>query len=136
MVASIACFAVNAVMDHNTGAAADGEPIPDGGSSAAPGSLVLTLKADYLDTLSAGNHKVTISFQDGEAETTISIKAKGTTPTPTPTVTPTAKPRPVPRTGDGASPVLWGGLLLLGLAGMLAVMRVYYSGKGKGNDKQ
>ena len=127
-----------------TGAAADGEPIPDGGSSAAPGSLVLTLKADYLDTLSAGNHKVTISFQDGEAETTISIKAEGTTPTPTPTVTPTptptstptAKPRPVPRTGDGASPVLWGGLLLLGLAGMLAVMRVYYSGKGKGNDKQ
>ena len=121
-----------------TGAAADGEPIPDGGSSAVPGSLVLTLKADYLDTLSAGNHKVTISFQDGEAETTISIKAEGTTPTPTPTPTstPTAKPRPVPRTGDGASPVLWGGLLLLGLAGMLAVMRVYYSGKGKGNDKQ
>ncbi len=103
-----------------TDSAVDGEALPKGSSTTAEGSLVLTLKAAYLDTLSAGDHKVTISFQDGSVDTTLKILAEGTTPTPTPTPTetPTAKPKPAPKTGDSAPLALWLGLILLGLAGL------------------
>ena len=44
---------------------------------------------------------------------------------PGPTATPTAKPKPVPKTGDSASPLVWLGMILLGLAGaaMLAARK-------------
>ena len=38
--------------------------------------------------------------------------------TAAPTAVPTAAPKPVPKTGDSANPVLWLGLILLGLAGI------------------
>lgn len=44
------------------------------------GSLKLTLKAAYLDTLSVGDHKVTISFTDGTVETSLKIKAAAPPP--------------------------------------------------------
>ena len=118
-----------------TGAAVDGKAVPDSGSSAAQGSIILTLKADYLDTLSVGEHKVTISFRDGTAETAITIKDADSTPTPTPTPTPAPTPtptptpaptptqKPVPKTGDSADFLLWLGMILLGLAGMLIAGR-------------
>lgn len=92
------------------------------------GSLILTVKSAYLDTLSEGEHKVKVSFTDGSAETTLKIKAApapseeptpsptlAPTPTPTPGPTATPKPKPVPKTGDEGKPMLWLGLMLLGL---------------------
>jgi LPXTG-motif cell wall-anchored protein len=95
-----------------TGASVDGNGIPADGSSVAQGSLILTLKGSYLDTLSTGTHKVTISFKDGSADATISIVNAPPAPT--------AAPTHVPKTGDGANLVLWIGLILLGFLGIIA----------------
>ena len=95
-----------------TGASVDGNGIPAGGSSVAQGSLILTLKGSYLDTLSTGTHKVTISFKDGSADASISIVNAPPAPT--------AAPTHVPKTGDGANLVLWIGLILLGFLGIIA----------------
>ena len=85
-----------------TGSTTDGDAIPAWGHTTAEGSLILTLKASYLDTLSVGKHTVKVNFQDGSAEATLTIK-----PAPTP-----------PKTGDSNHPALWIALILLGLSGM------------------
>ena len=99
-----------------TGAAMDGKAIPADGYIAEQGSLILTLKGSYLDTLSTGTHKVTISFKDGSADATISIVNAPPAPT--------AAPTHVPKTGDGANLVLWIGLILLGFLGIIAITGV------------
>ena len=91
------------------GAKMDGTDLPEGSSSAAPGSLVLTLKAAYLDTLKEGKHVVGIAFEDGEAEAAVTIVAKPApepteTPSPTPTVTPTPTPTPAPTAAPTEKP--------------------------------
>ena len=106
-----------------TGATVDGKAIPAGGSTAESGSLVLTLKSSYLDTLSVGDHKVKISFADGTVEAPLKIKAAAPTPSPTPAPTPSPTPHSFPKTGDNDNPVLWIGLILLGIVG-LAVLGV------------
>ena len=100
-----------------TGADMDGTALPAGSYSTAQGSLILTLKAAYLDTLEVGSHQLTISFRDGKATATLHIRAGEATPTPTP-AEPTETPKPVPKTGDDGNPVLWIGLVLLGLIGI------------------
>ncbi|MBQ6399054.1 MAG: LPXTG cell wall anchor domain-containing protein [Clostridia bacterium] len=94
--------------DKFTGVTVGGKPVPEGGCTTARGSLILTLKAGYLNTLSVGEYPVTISFTDGTAEMMLKILQKK-----------------VPKTGDSGSPALWIGLILLGLAGIgiLAVSR-------------
>lgn len=68
------------------------------------------MKAAYLDTLTVGDHKLTIAFEDGSATATIKIKEAAPAPTPT--------PKPVPRTGDGSNPALW---LSLAVAGLILI---------------
>ena len=103
----------------------------------AEGSLILTIRSAYLDTLSEGNHKVTLAFANGTVETTLKVRAAAPTPTekptdtpaptatPTATPAPTATPKPVPKTGDTAPLILWGGLVILGIIGISAVMTTY-----------
>ena len=110
-----------------TGSTMDGVALPEGSHTAEQGSLVLTLKSAYLDTLSVGDHKLKINFTDGSVETTVKIIAAAPTPTPTPS--PTSKP--VPKTGDSANFPLWLGLILLGLAGLALV-----AGTGKAARKK
>ena len=99
----------------------DGSPISEKNYLKAAGSLVLTLKADYLDTLPAGDHKVVITFADGETKANLPIEKALPTPSPTPSPAPTATPRPVPHTGDSTHPAVWIGLLLLSLLGLFLV---------------
>ena len=96
--------------DLYTGAQVDGKDLPEGSHTTAKGSLILTLKAAYLDTLTVGDHKVTIAFEDGSATATIKIKEAAPAPT--------ATPKPVPRTGDGSNPALW---LSLAVAGLILI---------------
>ena len=95
-------------------AAMDGKTVSEENYLKAAGSLVLTLKSDYLDTLADGEHTVGITFTDGTAEAKLAIEAA-------PAPSPTPAPRPVPQTGDQARPFIWITLLMLALAGLLVI---------------
>ena len=98
----------------------DGELVSEENYTHKKGSLILTLKGAYLDTLSEGEHNLKVNFTDGSAAATIQMKAAAPTPTPAPTAAPTAAPTPtsVPKTGDEAAFPLWVVLLIVGLAGL------------------
>ena len=58
-----------------TGVKVDGNLIDKSNYTAKEGSTIITLKASYLNTLSAGTHTVEILWTDGSASTTFTIKA-------------------------------------------------------------
>ena len=90
---------------HFSGVRIDGTTLAAGDYEAKSGSTVITLKAATLQKLSTGSHTVTINFDDGKAETKLTVKAA-------------PKPTDVPKTGDSANFPLWLGLILLGLIGI------------------
>ena len=44
------------------------------------GSTIITLKSNYLSTLSSGDHKITVVFNDGTAETNLTISDNAKNP--------------------------------------------------------
>ncbi len=56
-----------------TGVTVDGVLLDIGNYEASSGSTVITLKAEYLNALSPGEHTIAILWTDGSAETTVSI---------------------------------------------------------------
>ena len=58
-----------------TGVKVDGNLIDRNNYTAKEGSTIITLKASYLNTLSAGTHTVEILWTDGSASTTFTTKA-------------------------------------------------------------
>ena len=60
--------------DHFRGAEMDGRTMErDKHYTAAKGSLILTLKADFLDTLAVGSHTLRVLFEDGKAESHFTV---------------------------------------------------------------
>ena len=51
---------------HYKGIKVDDGDVPDSGYTAEAGSVVIKLKSEYLETLSTGKHKLTVSFDDAE----------------------------------------------------------------------
>ncbi len=49
--------------------------------TATKGSTIITIKKDYLSTLSSGEHEVTVNFNDGSVSTKVTIAAKANTNT-------------------------------------------------------
>ena len=61
-----------------TGILVDGVEVSANNYTAVSGSVVVTLSADYLNTLSVGEHTITIRFSDGADITTrFTVKASG-----------------------------------------------------------
>ncbi len=86
----------------------------------ARGSLILTLKAGYLDTLATGPQTLSVLFENNQQVNipfTVS-EAPGEEASPAPETE-------VPKTGDGGNPALWLGLVVagVGLAVLLAFRR-------------
>ena len=74
------------------------------------GSTIVTLKADYVATLSVGEHTIGIVSTNGTATTTFTVKAKTAVDNDTDS----------PQTGDNSNMALWIALLaasVFGLAG-------------------
>ena len=58
---------------HFTGIKVDGADVEAGNYDAKSGSVILSLKSDYIDSLEVGEHTLKAEFDDGEAETTFKV---------------------------------------------------------------
>ena len=87
-------------------------------------TAAITLKAEYLSTLSVGKHTVTIVYNDGECSAEFEVKAAGNTPTTVNTDIDTGNKKPNkvkpdtenaenPKTGSGSNFAPWIALLLI-----------------------
>ena len=66
---------------HFAGVEIDGRELAQGSDyTAAAGSTVVTLKTGVFENLAAGDHTVTVLFDDGEAETTLTVSPKVISP--------------------------------------------------------
>ena len=64
---------------HFTGVQIDGITLVAGTDyTAAPGSTVITFKAEMMERLSLGSHTITVLFDDGRVETTLTKQQAGT----------------------------------------------------------
>ena len=70
--------------------------------TATKGSTIITIKKDFLSTLSAGEHEVTVNFNDGSVSTKVTIAAKVN--------------KDVPATGEVTGQATYIGLTLIAVA--------------------
>lgn len=119
-------FRANGDFSKFTGVKVDGTLIDAKNYTAVSGSTVITLKADYLKTLSAGTHKITVVYTDGECSANFEVKkaaSEQTKPTEgdkTDTTKPAGgKDTTSPQTGDNSNLALWFAVLFVSGAGVL-----------------
>lgn len=72
-------FKTNGKFSRFTGVKVDGTLIGNEKYTAVSGSTVVTLKKDYLETLSVGKHTLTVVYTDGECTTEFQVKAASAT---------------------------------------------------------
>ena len=92
------------------------------------GSTIVTLKADYLNTISVGNHTFEIIWTDGTASTRFTV-SKSDSGSDEPkdndgNQTDDNQQITAPKTGDNSQTVLWISLLEVSLAGLLSMVYV------------
>ena len=89
----------------------DGKTLDEKNYTVKEGSTVVTLKADYVATLSAGEHTIGIVSENGTAFATFDVKAKS------------------PQTGDNSHITLW--FVLLFVSGGLMTLTAIFIKKNK-----
>ena len=103
-------FTSNAAFSDFIRVELDGKTLDEKYYTVKEGSTVVTLKADYVATLSVGEHTIGIVSTNGTATTTFTVKAKTAVDNDTDS----------PQTGDNSHMALWIALLaasVFGLAG-------------------
>ena len=110
----------------------DGKVIDAKNYTVKEGSTVVTLKADYLKTLSAGSHSFEIVWTDGSAGTHFTVALNNTpndndgeddsNDTTQNTDAAVQTPAASPKTGDATNYVLWMVLLAASVAGAAGVL--------------
>ena len=92
-------------LDYYDWVAVDGIKLTDEQAPASSGSTIITIKAEYLKTLSEGKHTIVVNFVDNSVSTTLTIQSaaqkSGTA---------------VPATGELQSPALYIGMALIAIA--------------------
>lgn len=152
-------FRANGEFSKFTGVKVDDQLVDAKNYTAVSGSTIVTLSADYLKTLSTGNHTLTVVFNDGDCSTNFTVQVAGLPTTPfnpgsgtgsgtTPsnpnggtkgaattasgtkvTGTNTANLNKAPKTGEGSPLALWIGVLYVSAFGMVGT--TIYSRKKK-----
>ena len=69
-------FTANGAYSKFTGIEVDGKAVDADCYTAENGSTVITLKAEYLETLAAGKHTLTVLYTDGKATGTFTVTEK------------------------------------------------------------
>lgn len=133
-------FRANGDFSKFTGVKVDGTLIDAKNYTAVSGSTVITLKADYLKTLSVGTHKLTVVYTDGECSANFEVKKVATEQTKptegdkTDTTTPTGgKDTTSPQTGDNSNLALGFAILFISCGGVIGV--TVYSRRRKLNKR-
>lgn len=121
-------FRINGDFSKFTGIKVDGALIDAKNYTAVSGSTVITLKADYLNTLSVGTHKLTVVYKDGECSTNFEIKA------PQNESGGGSGSEKTPQTGDNSHMALWLAVLFVS-GGVLTVFSVASKKKRVGINK-
>ena len=113
------------------GVKVDGNLVDEKNYTVKEGSTIVTLKADYLNTLSAGNHTFEIIWTDGTASTRFTVsKSDSGSDEPTDnngtsgSQTDDNQQITAPKTGDNSHTGLWISLLGVSLAGLLSMIYV------------
>lgn len=106
---------------HFMGILVDGEPVDESNYDAEPGSVIVKLKASYLETLSPGEHIITALFNDGNNPTAKFVIKEKKTDTPGNSDSQKEegdKPQggtEAPNTGDEGGLILWAIILVLSI---------------------
>ena len=88
-------FRANGEFSKFTGVKVDDQLVEAKNYTAVSGSTIVTLSADYLKTLSTGNHTLTVLFNDGDCSTNFTVQVAGSSTTPS---------NPGSGTGSGTMP--------------------------------
>lgn len=107
-------FTANGAAAKFTGLMVDGVAVDADHYTVRAGSTVITLKPEYLETLSVGAHTLTVQYTDGEASCEFTIVKKPAEGTDNDTQT--------PETGDNNNMALWITLMFIAACGLTGVM--------------
>ena len=98
-----------ALFAHFLGVKLDGNELTEGEDyTVNQDGMTVTLKPALLENLSAGEHTVTVLFDNGEYDTTLTVKAAN------------SGDSTAPQTGDNSHMDLWIVLMMLSLCGIAA----------------
>ena len=120
-------FTSNAPLSEFISVTIDGQVVDEKNYVKEEGSTIIKLKADYLSTLSAGNHTISINSTSGSATTAFTIEETATNSSGATTeVSPDVES---PKTGDNNNLFLW--TTLLCISGFAIFGTCIYSKKEK-----
>lgn len=109
-------FTSNAEFEKFKKVMIDGKDTDASHYSVQSGSTIVTLKAEYLETLKTGKHTVSIVSENGTADASFTIEGSADKPAPDKQVpSEKGKSTKAPQTGDNSHLFLW--LILLALCG-------------------
>lgn len=93
----------------------DGEAVDPGNFTYEEGSLIITLKPEYLKTLDEGTHILTVSF-DSDIKVDLKFTIEGEAPSPSGGGS--GGTTPIPATGESVSTASIAGVVFILLAGV------------------
>ena len=129
-------FRANGDFNKFTGVKVDDTLIDAKNYTAASGSTVITLKTDYLETLSVGTHKLTVVYNDGECSTNFTIKQASSGQIilidPSQPAEPAEPPQSNPNTGDNS--MMWLCITLLAVSGTCIAAFLIHNRKNSMSD--